>query len=75
MVLVRISLLFASEEKYIGHWSGSSQESSRAPAGWLGKRHSDVPGSMPSDPAPLLDPKRVVLSDFGSGSPWGYSLK
>ena len=29
---------------------------------------------MLSDPALLLDPRHVVLSDFVKGSPWGESL-
>ncbi|TID14453.1 hypothetical protein CANINC_004772, partial [Pichia inconspicua] len=39
-----------------------------------GKPHGELPGSMPSQPAPLPDPRRVVLSDVGIGSPWGGSL-
>ena len=38
------------------------------------KRHGELPGSMPSQPAPLLDRRRVVLSEVGIGSPWGESL-
>ena len=34
-----------------------------------GKRHGELPGSLPSQPAPLLDPRRVMLSDIGIGSP------
>ena len=26
-----------------------------------GKRHGELPGSLPSQPAPLLDPRRVML--------------
>ena len=47
------------------HWLGRPQESSPAAAAQPGKRYGDVPGSMPTDPAPLLDPRRMVLSDFG----------
>ena len=34
-----------------------------------GKRHGEPPGSLPSQSAPLLYPKRVMLSDLGIGSP------
>ena len=32
------------------------------------KRHGKLPGSMPSEPALLMDPRRVVSSDFGIGT-------
>ena len=38
-------------------------------AAWPGKRHGELPGALPSQPAPLLDPRRVMLSDVGIGSP------
>ena len=57
------------------HWSGRPQEFSQAAADAPWKQHGDVPGSMLSNPAPLHDPRRVVLSDFGIGSPWGEYLK
>ena len=41
---------------------------SRAAAG-PGKRNGKLPGALPSQPAPLLDPRRVMLSDVGIGSP------
>ena len=46
---------------------------SRAAAG-PGKRHGELPGALPSQPAPLLDPRRVMLSDVGIGSPEGRAL-
>ena len=46
----------------------------RAAAAGPGKRHGELPGSMPSEPAPLVDPRPVVLSDFGIGSPYGECL-
>ena len=39
-----------------------------------GKRHGELPGSMPIQPASLMDPRCVVLSDVGIGSPWGRAL-
>ena len=30
-----------------------------------GKRHGELAGSLPSQPALLLDPRRVMLSDVG----------
>ena len=39
-----------------------------------GKRHGDLPGSLPCQPAPLLDPRRVMLSDFGIGHHEGRAL-
>ena len=48
--------------------SGRPQESSRAAVARLGNDML-IPGSMLNEPAPLLDPWRVVLSDWGIGSP------
>ena len=58
----------------MGHWSGRPLESSQAAAARHGKQPGYVPASMPSDPVPLLDPRRVV-SDSGIGSPWGKRLR
>ena len=72
-VSVRISLWFPGTQIYgpiFGQASGPSQAAEAGP--W--KEHGEVPGSMPSDPAPLRDPRHVVLSDFGIGSPWGENL-
>ena len=33
------------------------------------KQHGELPGSLSSHPAPLLDPRGVMLSDVGIGSP------
>ena len=38
-------------------------------AAGAGKRHGELPGSLTGQPAPLLDPRRVMLSDVGIGSP------
>ena len=54
-------------------WSGRPQEFSRATAACPGKQHGELSGSMPSDPAPLLDSRHVVLSEFG-WSTWGDIL-
>ena len=69
-VPVSISLWLPKPHNSKGPWSGRTQESTRAAAAKLGKRHGELPGSMPSDPAPLNNPRSVVLSDFGIGSPW-----
>ena len=53
----------------MGPWSGGPHETFRAAAAGPAKRHGEVPGSMLSDPAPLLDCRHVVLSDLGIGSP------
>ena len=47
------------------------QELSQAATARSWKRHDDIPGSMLSDAASLLDPRGVVVSDFGIVSPWG----
>ena len=66
-VLVRISLLVPMPDNSMGHWCSRPQESYRAAAARTLKAHGDLPGSIPSDPAPLLEPRHVVLSDFGIG--------
>ena len=38
------------------------------------KRHGELPGSMLSEPAPLVYPRPVVFLDFGIGSTWGEWL-
>ena len=38
------------------------------------KRHGELPESMPSQGAQLLDHRRLVLSDVGIVSTWGESL-
>lgn len=53
---------------------GKAQESSEAATGRHSKGHGDVPGSMLTDPALLLYPRHVVLSEFATESPWGESL-
>ena len=58
----------------MGPWSGRIQESSRAAAAGPGKRHAELPGSMPSEPALLLDHRHVVLTDFGIESPGERAL-
>ena len=73
-VPVRISLWLPRPHKSMGPWSGRPQESTQAAAAGPGKRHAELPGSMPGKPALLLDPRCMVLSDFGIGSPWGESL-
>ena len=73
-VLVRISLWLPRPHNSMGPWSIRPHESSQAAAVRPGKRHGEVLDSMPSDSAPFLDPRRVVLSDLGIGSPWGESL-
>ena len=73
-MLLRINFWVRRPDNFMGHWSGRSQEFSGAATAGAWKQHSDVPGSMPGDPAPLQDPRRVGLSDFGIGYPWGESL-
>ena len=73
-VLVSIPLWLSSPRMLFLPWSRSPPESSRAAAAGPGKRHGELPGSVPSQPAPLQDPMRVVWSDVGIGSPWGESL-
>ena len=58
----------------MGPWSGRPQESSQAAAGGPGKRHGEVPGSILSDPVPLVDHRCMLLTNLGIGSPWGDSL-
>ena len=70
---VRIKIWVPRPDKCMGHPSGRPQEFSRAAAAGVWKGHGDVPGSMPSDFAPRLNP-RCVVSEFGIGSPWGESL-
>jgi len=66
-VLVRIRLWLPRPHTSMGPWSGRPQESSRAPAAGPGKLHGEVPGSLTSEPIPLLETRCVVLSDFGIG--------
>ena len=73
-MLVRISLLVPRPDNSMGHWCSRRQESCQAATARPSKAHGDLPGSIPSDPAPLLEPRHVVLSDFGFGSTWGESL-
>ena len=65
---------FQRPQNSMGHRSGRPQEFSGADAAGPGKRHGELPGSMLSQPAPLLDPRHVVLSDGGIGSAWGENL-
>ena len=67
-VPVRIRLWMPRPHMSIGPWSRRPPESSRTTASGPGKRHGELPGSMPSQPALFLDPRRVVLSDVGIGS-------
>ena len=71
---VRIPLWLPRPQMLFLPWSRRPPESFRAAAAGPGKRHGELPASMPSQSAPLQDPRRVVLSDFGIGSPWGKSL-
>ena len=71
---VRISLWLPRPHNCLGPWSDRHQESCLAAAARPGKRHGEFPGSMQSDPVPLLPPRCVVLSDFGIGSLWAESL-
>ena len=73
-VLVRISLWLPKPHNSLCPWSVRLQESSRAVAVGPDKWHGDLPGSMLSEPATLLDPRPVVSSDFGIGSPLGENL-
>ena len=73
-VPVRIRLWLPRAQTSIGPWSRRLLESFHAAAARPGKRHGELPGSMPSQLAPLLDPRTVVLSDVGFGAPWGLSL-
>ena len=85
-VPISLSIWVPRPTRCMGHPLGRPQESSRAAAVTLWKRHGDVPGSMLSFPALLLEPRCVVLTDFGIcaaeasttdfgiGSPWGESL-
>ena len=73
-MLVRINFWVQRPDNCMGHWSGRSQEFSGAATARAWKQHSDVPGFVLSDPAPLHDPRRVGLSDFRIGNPWGESL-
>ena len=71
---IRISLCVPRPDNSMGHWWGRPQESSEAATVGHSKGHGDVPGSMLTDPVPLLDPRCVVLSEFAIKSPWGESL-
>ena len=73
-MLVRISLWLPKPHNSLCPWSVRLQESSRAAAVGPDKWHGDLPGSMLSEPATLLDPRPVVSSDFGIGSPLGENL-
>ena len=73
-VPVRIRLWLPRPQTSIGPWSRRPPESFRTAAPRPRKRHGELPGSMPSQLAPLLDPRPVVLSDVGIGAPWGLSL-
>ena len=73
-VTVRIRLWLPRSHMSIGPWSWRPPESSRGAATRPGK-HGELPGSMPRQPAPLLYPRRVVLSDVGIGSPREESLR
>ena len=73
-VQVSISVWLPRSHTSMGPWSRRPPESSGSAAARLGKRHAELPGSMPCEPAPLLDPRHVVLSDVGIGSPWGECL-
>ena len=66
-VLFRISLGLPIPHNSLGHWSVRPLESSRDATARSLKGHGVVPGSMPSDPAPLLDPRCVVLSHLVLG--------
>ena len=38
------------------------------------KRYGELPDTISGDHATQKDPRRMVLSDVGIGSPWGESL-
>ena len=59
---------FLQEPQQAARSRGCSYSISGAAAG-PGKRHGELPGALASQPAPLLDPRRVMLSDVGIGSP------
>ena len=73
-VLVRISLWVPMPDISMGHWLGRRQDSSQIAAVGFWKRHGDDPDYLLSDPAPFLHPRRLVLPDFGMGSPLGKNL-
>ena len=58
----------------MGNWSRRPLEFSLPVAAGSGKLHGELPGSMLSEPATLLDPRCVVLSDVGIGALWGGGL-
>ena len=65
----------AAKATYVhGPLVGRSQESPLASAAGLGQGQCELPSCMLSELAPLVDPRLVVLSDVGFGSPWGESL-
>ena len=68
-VQVSISVWLPRSHTSMGPWSRRPPESSGSAAARLGKRHAELPGSMPCEPALLLDPRHVVLLDIGIGSP------
>ena len=70
----RICFWLPSPDTSIGPYWRKPPESFRAAAARPGKRHGELPGSMPSQLAPLLDPRTVVLLEVGFGAPWGLSL-
>ena len=51
----------------LGHWSVRPLESSQDATARSLKGHGVVPGSMPSDPPPLLDHRRVLFQTLVLG--------
>ena len=66
--------LASKATQLLGPWSGRPQESSQKAAAGPGNQHGELPGYIASDPAPILYPRCVVLSEFDIGSRWGGSL-
>ncbi|EFC86890.1 hypothetical protein NEIMUCOT_06695, partial [Neisseria mucosa ATCC 25996] len=68
-VPVRIPLLAATATHVVPPAVEEASAILSGAAAGPGKRHGELPGALPSQPAPLLDPRRVMLSDVGIGSP------
>ena len=73
-MLVRFSLSVPIPDNCMCRWSCRPQQSFRAASAGPEKRHAEIPGSILNDPALLLDPRRMVLSDFGFVCPWVRAL-
>ena len=71
-IIFSISVPFP--DNCMGHWLCRPQQSFQKAVARPEKRHAEVPGSIWNDPSLLLDPRCVVLSDFGFGCPWVRAL-